>query len=305
MAVLQQMVIFFIMMAVGLYARHKKIITEENQAQLSSLVVNIAYPAIILSGAVAGGPHIGGKELAEAAGAAIALLVLALLAAAILARVLGYKKGDNGIARVMVVFTNIGFMGVPMIAGIYGSGALIYMTVFLIPFNILFFSYAIKTIQGGSGLSSFSPRDLLNAGMISCFLAIIIYLSDIRLPYVITMAVQMVGSMTAPLAMMLMGASLEDIRLKELITDKKLIAFSLIKMILIPVGIVLILEQFFHNPLLMAVCMAALATPSGNVIPLLASIYNKESYPLSVKGVTLTTVISVVTMPAAFYLAGL
>ena len=109
----------------------------------------------------------------------------------------------------------------------------------------------------------------------------------------------------APLAMMFMGASLRDIRIKELFTDTRLILFSLAKMILIPVGIVLILEQFFHNPLLMAVCMAALATPSGNVIPFLASIYNKESYPLSVKGVTLTTVISAITMPAAFYPAGL
>ena len=205
----------------------------------------------------------------------------------------------------MVVFTNIGFMGVPLIAGLYGSGALIYMTVFLIPFNLLFFSYAIKIIRGGRGLSSFAPMDLLNAGMISCFLAITLYLSDMKLPYVITTSVQMVGSMTAPLAMMLMGASLRDIRMKELFTDTRLIIFSLVKMILIPLCIVLILEQFFHNSLLMAVCMAALAAPSGNVIPLLASIYNKESYPLSVKGVTLTTVISVVTMPAAFYLAGL
>ena len=56
------MVIFFIMMALGLYAGKKKIITEDNQAQLSSLVVNIAYSAIILSGAVAGGPHIGDRS---------------------------------------------------------------------------------------------------------------------------------------------------------------------------------------------------------------------------------------------------
>ena len=306
MPVLQQMLIFFIMMGIGMYARKKNMLTKDNQSQISSIVVNIAYPAIILSGAVSEGERIQGTDLLIAVGAACGLLVLAMIGAYLLPIILRYPKNQRGIINVMVVFTNIGFMGVPMIDGLYGKSALIYMTVFLIPFNLLFFSYAIQTIRGKKDPNQkFSLKSLLNNGMIACFLSIIIYLADIRLPYFITSSIHMVGATTAPLAMMLMGSFLMDIRWSEIFTDRKIILFTIIKMIVIPVVIVFILGQFVHNNLLLAVCMAVLATPSGNVIALLAALYNKEAYPVSVKGIALTTLVSVFTMPLVFMLAGL
>ena len=306
MLVLKQMLIFFLLMLVGVIARKKGMLTEDNQSQISSIVVNIAYPAIILSGVGGDEVRIQGMDLLIAVGAALLVLAVTLVCARILPVILGYSREHHGIVNVMVVFTNIGFMGMPMIDGIYGKSALIYMTVFLIPFNLLFYSYAIPTIRGKEkGTHTFQWQDLLNSGMIACFAAIILYLVDIRLPYVLAESIHMVGSMTAPLAMMLIGSFLMDIKWLELFTDKKIILFTIVKMIVIPVGVVLMLGQFIHNKLLLAVCMAALATPSGNVIPLLAAMYNKEAYPTAVKGIALTTLVSVITMPLVFMLAGL
>lgn len=305
MAVFQQMIIFALLILVGLYARNKKMITDENQAQVSALVVRIAYPAIILSGALTDDPHIGGKKLLLTLGATIALLILLMIGAWLLPRLLGYEKKYYSIINVMTIFSNIGFMGVPMIAAIYGKGALIYMTIFLIPFNLLFFSYAIKTIKGSSNGQAFNLRDLLNEGMISCFLAIVIYLSDIHVPYVISTTVQMLGSMTAPLAMLLIGSFLSDMDWREMFSDKRIWGFMLLKMVVLPIVIVTILEQFIDDLVLLAVCLAAIATPAGNVLALLASIYNEEVYPMSLKGITLTTIFSVVTMPIVYILTGL
>lgn len=203
----------------------------------------------------------------------------------------------------MVVFTNIGFMGIPMIQGLYGTDALIYISLFLIPFNLLFYSYAMKIIRGNQ--YPFRALDLINSGMIACVVAIVVYFSGIRLPYVISTSIMMVGSMTAPLAMMLIGSFLYELDWMGLVKDWRTILFSIVKMIVIPVIIVYILGLFTRNILLLAVCMAALATPSGNVLVLLASMYNKEAYPIALNGIALTTVISVITMPIAFYLAGL
>lgn len=306
MLVLRQMMIFFLLMLVGMIARKKGMLTENNQSQISSIVVNIAYPAMILSGVVGDEVRIQGMDLLMAVGTALLILALTLACARMLPFILGYSREHHGIINVMVVFTNIGFMGMPMINGLYGKSALIYMTVFLIPFNLLFYSYAIPTIRGKrTGTNKFRWRDLLNSGMIACFASIVLYLADIRLSYVLAESIHMVGSMTAPLAMMLMGSFLMDIKWRELFTDKKIIFFTILKMIVVPVGIVLILAQFIHNKLLLAVCMAALATPSGNVIALLAALYNKEAYPTAVKGIALTTLVSVITMPLAFMLAGL
>lgn len=146
MLILQQMIIFVLLMAAGALARRYEILTPANQPQITKLVVNIAYPAIILSGVTGKGPRIEGAELAYAFGVILIMLVLLMISAWLLPRILRYPKEHYGIINVMVIFTNIGFMGVPMIDGIYGKDALIYMTVLLIPFNILFFSYVIQTI---------------------------------------------------------------------------------------------------------------------------------------------------------------
>lgn len=263
------------------------------------------YPAIILSGALADGQRVGGSELLSALGATIALLVLLFVAAWVLPRLLRYDRSQNGIINTMTIFSNIGFMGVPMIDAIYGKGALIYMTIFLIPFNLLFFSYAIQTIKGSGTGQKLRLSDLLNEGMIACFLAIIVYIADIRVPYVISQTVAMLGSMTAPLAMILTGAFLSGMDFRGMFTDVRIWVFTVIKMVVLPVVIVLVLGQFFENRILLAVCLAAIATPVGNVLALLTSIYNEEAYPTSIKGITLTTIVSIATMPLVFYLTGL
>ena len=233
------------------------------------------------------------------------MLVLLMISAWLLPRILRYPKEHYGIINVMVIFTNIGFMGVPMIDGIYGKDALIYMTVLLIPFNILFFSYVIQTIKGHSDKKEpFRWQNLANTGMGACILAIVLYLSGIELPYVLAQSITMLGSMTAPLAMMLLGSFLADTEWKGMINGR-IIAFTIIKMLVIPIVLTLLLGRFVDNTYLLAVCMAALATPSGNIIPLLAAVYHKEAYPVSVQGIALTTAAAVVTMPLVALATGL
>lgn len=84
MLVFQQMVIFVLLMLVGAAARKKKILTEENQPQITQLVLNITYPAIILSGVTGDGPHIAGQELLSAGGVILAMLATCMAAPATL-----------------------------------------------------------------------------------------------------------------------------------------------------------------------------------------------------------------------------
>nr|WP_304101004.1 AEC family transporter [Mitsuokella multacida] len=300
------MLIFFLLMFLGIYARRKGMLSEANQQQISALVVKIAYPAIILSGVSGNGPRMQGDELVLSLGVAIALLVILVILGKAIPYLLGYQKKYHGIINVMVVFTNIGFMGMPMIQGIYGSDALIYMTVFLIPFNILFYSYAIQTIQpAGAEKKKFHLRELANVGMGACVLAVAVYFSGIRLPYVINATIQMVGGLTAPLAMMLIGAALPDIPWRKLLHEYRLMAFVALKMVVFPAVVLVILIHFVTNPILLAVALCALATPSGNMLAMLAALYNKDSFLLATEGISLTTAVSVVTMPLVAWIVGI
>lgn len=307
MQVFQQMLIFFLLMLLGIYARRKGIINEANMSQISALAVNVAYPAIILSSVAGGGTRIEGAELLSAVGVALLVLVAAVVLGLLVPRLLGFSKSERGMANAMVVFTNIGFMGLPMIQGIYGSDALIYMTVFLIPFNVLFYAYAIPTIQAdGAAKRRFRLRDLLNVGMGACVLSVIVYFSGIRLPYVLSTTVQMIGSLTAPLAMMLIGASLPDIPWRAALTNLRIWAFVALKMLILPVVVLLAIAHFVPvTPVLLAVGLCALATPSGNMLAALANLYNKESVPLATETIALTTAVSVFTMPLVAFFAGI
>lgn len=306
MQVLQQMLIFFLLMFLGMYARSKGMLSEANKQQLSALVVKIAYPAIVLSGVSGNGPRMQGHELLLSFGVAIALIVMVVILGKLIPCILGYQNKYHGILNVMVVFTNIGFMGMPMIQGIYGADAMIYMTVFLIPFNVLFYSYAIQTIQpAGAEKKKFDLRELVNVGMGACVLAVGIYFSGMRLPYVINATIQMVGNLTAPLAMMLIGAALPDIPWRKLLHEYRLMLFVILKMLVLPTAVLLILSRFVTNPILLAVALCALATPSGNMLAMLAAIYNEDSFLLATEGIALTTAVSVVTMPLVAWLVGI
>ena len=306
MQVFQQMLIFFLLMLLGIYARRKGMISDKNMGQLSAITVNIAYPAIILSGVAGNGPRMEGSELLMALAVALVVLVAAVILGKILPLLLRFQPKYRGIVNVMVVFTNIGFMGMPMIQGIYGSSALIYMTVFLIPFNILFYSYAIQTIQAsGTEKKKFRLKDLCNIGMGACVLSILVYFSGWHLPYVISTTVQMIGNLTAPLAMMLIGASLPDIPWKATLTNGRIWAFVLLKMLVLPALVLLALGHFVTNPILLAVGLCALATPSGNMLAMLAELYNKDSFLLATEAIALTTAVSVITMPLVAWIAGI
>lgn len=128
-------------MMVGLLIRQFGIITQENQRSLSSLVVNVGCPALILSSVAGGVPRLSGSELFETMLTVAATIAILLVFAQILPMLMNYGEKERGAIRDMLVFTNIAFMGIPMILCVYGQEAILYLTLFILPFNLLFFSY--------------------------------------------------------------------------------------------------------------------------------------------------------------------
>ena len=309
MEILQQMVIFSLLICVGAIARRVSVLNHSNLPQFTSLVFNFAMPAIILSGATGDGPHIEGRELMMVFYAAIITIGLLIISSAVLSRVLRYGKDFYGVIIVMTTFTNISMMGIPMIYSLFGPSAMIYMTVFLLPYNLLFFSYGYYCMRDRSdstvGFNWKNISKVINPGIIACLLALVLYIANIHLPYVIAQPIRMLGALTGPISMMLIGSFLVDMNWKEVFGDVRVWFYTLGKMIVIPVVIMLIMEQFIDNHLLLGVLLAAVSTPAGAGVPLLAQSLNKKVYPLALKGATFTTLAAVFTMPAVAIITGL
>ena len=149
MLLLQQMIVLFLLMGTGFLCYKLGIITDEVSKKLSAIVVNIANPALVLTGCM-GESRIQGKQLLLIA-AIIVLVYGALVALAMLVpRLLRVPLQSRGTYQVMTLFSNIGFMGFPVINALYGSSALLYATFFVIPYNILIYTYGVSAIAGRS-----------------------------------------------------------------------------------------------------------------------------------------------------------
>lgn len=318
MILLGQMIVLFLIMLLGFYLAKKDIIDPATSSKISWIVVNVANPALVISGSL-GENTIKPQELAIIMGIAIGMYVFLILVSLLVPVLFRVSSEHRSIYRVMTVFGNIGFMGFPIMSSMYGNEALLYGSMFIIPYNLLMYTYGIKAIEGANtdggkkeraekGKKASRVTDTLsqifNLGVISCIVAILIYVLQLPIPSVIEQVVTMLSNLTAPLSMMVIGASMANISFRELINDGRLVLFSLFRQILLPLFAILILGQFIKDSLMLGICLIILSVPAGSMVAMMAQQYHGDSQTAS-KGVVLTTILSVITMPLVFMLAGM
>ena len=355
MVMLQQMIVMFLMMAVGYLCYRKQILTEEVSRKVSAIVVKVANPCMILSSALTD-QQMQGKELVQTLAIVVMMYVFLLVMAQLLPRILCIQKESRGAYAAMTVFANIGFMGFPVLAAMYGNGALLYGAVFQIPFNILIYTYGVavltrkpgacvktepgvnaevdvkaepdvksepngktgerqdpqgitaavngksENIENGSEQQGKLQgtveivKKIFNIGVIACIAAMLLYFLQTPVPSFLQAFITNLGNLTAPLSMMIIGASLAQMPLKELFLDKKLLLFSLVKLLLLPAVWMIMVNRVAEQEILRGVCLVMMATPAGSMTAMLAQQYGGD-YETASRGVALTTVLSVITMP--------
>lgn len=355
MVMLQQMIVMFLMMAVGYLCYRKQILTEEVSRKVSAIVVKVANPCMILSSALTD-QQMQGKELVQTLAIVVMMYVFLLVMAQLLPRILCIQKESRGAYAAMTVFANIGFMGFPVLAAMYGNGALLYGAVFQIPFNILIYTYGVAVLtrkpgacvktepgvnaevdvkaepdvksepngktgerQDAQGITAAVNgkseniengseqqgklqgtveivKKIFNIGVIAFIAAMLLYFLQTPVPSFLQAFITNLGNLTAPLSMMIIGASLAQMPLKELFLDKKLLLFSLVKLLLLPAVWMIMVNRVAEQEILRGVCLVMMATPAGSMTAMLAQQYGGD-YETASRGVALTTVLSVITMP--------
>lgn len=306
MILLGQMIILFLVMMVGFVCRKTNLLSQAGSKVLSGIVVNVANPALILTASINKESTIQGSDLLKTAGLAIGVYLFLLILAVILPIIFRVQKSDIGVYRVMTVFSNIGFMGFPVISAVYGNEALLYASFFLIPYNVLIYTWgisALKTEKKENNSSGIAWSKIFNIGVIACILTILIYITRIPVAKPIESTITQLSNLTAPLSMMVIGASMADMDLKGLVTDVRLLLFSVVKLIGIPLLGVTLIKLFGLEPKIVGVCMIMLATPVGSMTAMLAQQYD-GNYELASRGVALTTLLSVATMPFVSMILG-
>ena len=142
------MIVLFILMGIGFFCGKKGFLTDEGCRTLSWIVVNIATPSLILSAGMNDESTIRGRELAFGFMMALAIYAFLIAMSFVVLPLIRVPKEDKALYRVMFIFSNIGFMGLPIISAAYGQEAVLYGALFQFPYNFLIYTYGIAAMRG-------------------------------------------------------------------------------------------------------------------------------------------------------------
>lgn len=316
--VLQQMVIIFILIGIGMILYRRKIISEEGSKQISGLIINITNPALLICSALDDGPKASLQELGIALIAYTVVFAILIAASFLIPRLLRIPQKLHYAYQMLTIFGNVGFIGIPLASAVLGSESLIYVSIFNLLFNLLIYTFGISLLQGAATgqiqesvplsdeqakgraalPSSSRLQKLINAGTISAAITIIFYLGNFRVPVIISSALSYTGRATTFLSMLVLGVSVAQMAPKDIFSHPKLYAFTLLRQILVPIGCMLFMRQFFDNKLILNTMLLMAAVPAANMPLMLAKQMDMETESIS-QGIILTTVLSLVTVPAA------
>lgn len=297
--IVNQMIILFLVMIVGYIANKAKILDQNQNQKMSSLILNVTSPALILS-SVATPTNGSLSSVVQIFLISIVIYMVLPIMGILLGKILKVQKEDRNLYQFMTIFSNVGFMGYPVIQSIFGSEALFFAAIFNLVFNLFCYSYGVYLISG-NGKLSFDFKQLINPGIVFSIIAVIIYLTKYQMPQIIGETSNLIGSITTPLAMMIIGSSLAEIPIKEVLNDIRIYPYTIIKQILMPILFWWVLKFITKDPTILGVLVILIAMPVGSITIMFCNQF-KGNTALASKSIFITTLASVFTIPILVYL---
>ena len=311
LVVLQQMVIIFILIGVGMLLYRRNMLSEATSKQISGIIINVTNPALLICSAFEDGPKVslGGLSIALAAYAAVFVILIAL--SFLIPYILGVPKKLHYAYQMLTIFGNVGFIGIPLASAVLGSESLIFVSIFNLLFNLLIYTLGMSMLEKAASLQAaegeISPagrhtsgrlQKLVNAGTISAAVTILCYLGDFQVPVILSSTLTYMGRATTLLSMLVLGVSVAQMAPKDIFSHPKLYVFTLLRQILVPIGCVLLMRGLIDNKLILNPMLLMVAVPAANMPLMFAKQMDMETESIS-QGIILTTVLSLVTVPAA------
>ena len=275
-----QMITLFAMMFAGYVSARAGLISPSFRRGLSSLVLSTAFPCCIVSSVLQSGGAPG--SMLVALGVSVAFFALMIALAAVLVRIVPTPKEERNLDQLLLVFTNLAFMGIPIIQALYGVEGVAMLSMFLLVFNFLVFTYGVMLLDGSGDINL---RQLVNPGVISALIALFFGLTGWRLPDPVESALASIGSINTPMAMMIIGASLAHSDIRAAFSNPRLYRVSFLRLIVMPI-----------NRMLAGLCVIVAAMPIAGNCSMLSDIYTPDDMTAS-HATIVSTLISGVTLP--------
>ena len=291
----------FAMLLVGVFIRRKGIVTSEGRKSLTNLLINLILPCNIL--------YAFSKADTSALSSMFVVVIMSALiqlAWYILSKIL-WKNMDGsrrGILRYAFQFSNCGYLGNPVIEGLYGASGLVYASVFLLPVRIFMWSVGLECFQEGAG--SFS-KTLKRTITHPCVLATIIgvvwmFFPQVKLPDFLYNTVNGFNQCLTPMTMLTIGFIMAETDMRRIFC-RDLGVITVLRLGIQPLIVLAVCYLLHLEPLVAEVITVLVSMPVANTTALLASQHDCD-YGFASGLVVFTTLVSMVTIPIYGMLVG-
>ena len=296
MVVFQTMLKLFLLLVLGFVLFKCHIFDEYTNKKISALIVNVASPMLIIS-SIAGVEGNDKSIVFLMIGAGILMYIGFIILGKIINRIFPFPKKDWPVYECMVVFANTGFMGYPVLLDVFGQEAVFYASLIHMAFNFFVYTYAILCLtKSDDSEFKLNFKQLLTPGIVLIFIGILIYLIDMQLPSVLMDTINSIGSLTAPLSMMMIGSSLAVYPIKDSFTDWRSYVFAFVRLIIVPFMTMIVCRLLHINPYYANITIITNAMPVGSMVLMLATQYN-ANVKIVTKNIVVSTLLSVITIP--------
>lgn len=302
--VLNQVLILFIILIIGFVAGKTGIIAGGASKKLSELLLYITSPMMVL------GSFFFQYSADKMRNALLVLLFGSVFFLfSILISTFLYKNYDSKvkpILRFTAVFSNCGFMGLPMMKALFGDEGVFLGSFYVGAFNLFVWTFGLSMfseIKGREGIRGSLKNALLNPALVALYVGVIVFVFQIPLPGAVKQAVKYVGDMTLPLSMLIIGALISTAKVRTLLNDFKVYYASAVRLIILPLAAYGILSLVGAPKMVTAIIVTAAAMPIAANTTIFAEMFDKDSVFAS-KAVTLSTMLSIITAPVIIALLG-
>lgn len=289
--VLEQIIVLFSYIAVGYIANKMGALDETANSRFSSFLLKVALPSTILNSAISQ-TSLERSSVIKVTLIALGIFVLVPILSTLIVKISNMDKTYN----LMLTYSNLGFMGLPIILSVYGNEMVFYVVIFMMVFNVHIFTYGIITLQGKGGSAKELLKKLLTPGIISALIAYILVLFPMDFPAPVHGVVSGLGGITTPLAMLVIGSQLAEVRILDCLKNYKLYAMSAIKLVAFPIIIYSLLYLIFGRSEVIEIAAILFGLPVAGNVTMLCSEYDGD-VSLAAQGTCISTIMSLITIP--------
>lgn len=292
--VLNQVIILFVILIIGFVAGKKNIIDSTGTKKLSELLLFVSAPMMVFKSFLVEYTYERLTNILWVSGSSFIMFVITIIISKYIYK--GFNEQLKPILRFTAIFSNCGYVGLPLLKAILGDDGVFYGSFYVVVFHAVLWSYGYMMFGEKESNQQAIKRLLRTPSIIAFLIGIVVFLLKIPVPNAIKDATSAVGDMTMPLSMLIIGGVMSTSKLVTVFNDWRVYLASFVRLIAMPL-LGLLLSRIMGVPVFpTAVLVTALAMPAAANTTIFAERADKDAVFAS-NCVTVSTLLSIITIP--------